>query len=453
MGKRKTQEQYLNEVRSKHGDFYDYSATVYTSALAKVLIICPYHGPFKQIARNHADGQGCPECAGVKKYTTKSFTSKATIVHNNKYDYSRVEYVNSNTSVTIICKQHGEFQQTPAMHLSRRGCPRCKAVNVGKQCAYTLDDFKRLGSAKHNNKYDYSESVYVNSVTKLTIICPDHGKFYQRPAGHLIGKGCSKCKGEECSKRQNFTNQRFLEKARKKHGNVYTYFGDYVGMNTPIDIECRLHGIFTQRPASHLQGQGCPECRGAKISKTKTLDHARFLEVARKKHGSKYAYVSEYVTTHQKIDIECKKHGLFRQTPHNHLQGQGCPTCKVSRGEEFVARCLDEMEIGYIRQFTFDKRRTRTSLRFDFYLPELNTCIEYDGIQHFCAIDLFGGEEGLKETQTRDEAKNKLANRHNVELLRVTYMDLADRMILTKIKEAIDLQKRIAETYVWYTAY
>ena len=190
MPNKKTKEEFIAKAREVHGDKYDYSKVEYVGALTKVCIICPEHGEFWQEANSHLRGQGCPKCKYEKQTSsTEEFIQKAHKVHGDKYDYSKVEYVGALTKVCIICPEHGEFWQIPSAHLRGQGCPKCKA----KKQTCTTDEFIAKAKKIHGDKYDYSKVNYVNRKTKVCIICPKHGEFWQTPNHHLSGCGCPKC--------------------------------------------------------------------------------------------------------------------------------------------------------------------------------------------------------------------------------------------------------------------
>ncbi len=198
MGIKKTTEQFITEARLKHGDKYDYSKAIYSTGKTKVIIICNKHGAFKQIAYNHLIGQGCPECGKLKcdeakKCTQEEFITRAKIVHKGKYTYDKVDYVGTETKVTIICPEHGEFLQTPHSHLRGSGCNACGRVLTADKQSNTKEDFIANANVTHKYKYSYSNVVYKNSRTKVTITCPIHGDFEQIPKDHLAGCGCSSC--------------------------------------------------------------------------------------------------------------------------------------------------------------------------------------------------------------------------------------------------------------------
>ena len=137
--RKKSIEQFIKESRTVHGDKYDYSKVKYHNIDKKVCIICPEHGEFWQTPYHHLNGCGCPKCSNVKHKTTNEFIKESRTVHGDKYDYSKVEYVNAHTKVCIICPEHGEFWQTPNKHLSGHKCPKCSESIIEKEIRVLLD--------------------------------------------------------------------------------------------------------------------------------------------------------------------------------------------------------------------------------------------------------------------------------------------------------------------------
>ncbi len=199
----------------------------------------------------------------MAKLTTEEFIKKAREVHGDKYDYSKVEYVNSTTKVCIICPKHGEFWQRPDLHLQKKGCTKCGRARIATSSSKSLEQFLQDAKKIHGTKYDYSKTVYVNWQTKVVIICPIHGEFSQSPSSHLHGNGCPKCGKERTSLR--LTNESFIKKAKEVHGFRYDYSKvEYVGNKDKVCIICREHGEFWQEARMHLSGCGCPICSGRK---------------------------------------------------------------------------------------------------------------------------------------------------------------------------------------------
>ena len=192
-GRKSTREEFIDKARHQHGDEYDYSKVDYKGSYEKVCIKCNKCGrEFWQKPVNHLRGNGCPHCGGrIPKSNTEEFIQKAKEVHGDRYDYSKVEYQNVRTPVCIKCNKCGkEFWQIPDHHLRNHGCPYCNGTRHPKS---TKEEFIDKANKKHNYSYDYSKVEYVNSDTKVEIICPKHGPFMQKPDSHLQGQGCPEC--------------------------------------------------------------------------------------------------------------------------------------------------------------------------------------------------------------------------------------------------------------------
>lgn len=394
-----------------HKNKYDYSKTNYINSKSNVCIICPIHGEFWQQAGSHANGHGCKKCI-PNATDTECFIDKSRKIHGDKYDYSKVEYVNSKTKVCIICQEHREFMQTPNSHLNGRGCSKCS----GSYMDYNY--FIEKATEKHHNKYDYSKVDYINYNTKICVICPIHGEFWQKPSNHLSGQGCPKCIG------LNKTNDEIISEFKKIHGEKYDYSKiNYVTSKQKVKIICPEHGEFWQAPNAHLVS-GCLKCgRNSSAQKnSKSMDD--FLIEAKRVHGDKYDYSKTvYIDSSIKINIICKEHGKFQQNPNNHLRGQGCPICSESKGEKIVKNILLNKKISFTQNYKFDDCRDKRKLPFDFYLPNHNICIEYDGIQHFNPIERFGGVKELESIQKRDQIKTDYCAKNNIKLIRIPYTE------------------------------
>lgn len=193
-----TTQEFINRARAVHGDKYGYAFSVYQSAHKKVLISCNEHGIFEQSPSNHIGGRGCPECkfekiGKQKRSNTDSFVTKAKLVHGNKYDYTSVNYVTNTSKVTITCRIHGNFKQTPSDHINGCGCNICRYDSVSEKLSFTKEQFIEKSISVHGDDYDYSKSNYINANTKVSIICKKHGSFTQIPSSHLSGCGCPNC--------------------------------------------------------------------------------------------------------------------------------------------------------------------------------------------------------------------------------------------------------------------
>ena len=247
----KTIEQIREEANIVYNNKYEYLDIDRTNKKSKIIIKCKEHGIFSKYYHDHlVRNQGCPNCSKPSKLDDKSFIQRASIVHNNNYDYSKVIYKNTNTKVCIICSKHGDFLQTPGNHLSGQKCPKCC-----KNMKYTSDTFIEKANNVHHDLYDYSLINYTNINTKIVIICKEHGVFEQIPQYHLQGYGCYKCSNIV----RNIDD--FIIKANTIHKNIYDYSNSiYISSREPIIIICKIHGAFHQTPNDHLNGCGCQKC-------------------------------------------------------------------------------------------------------------------------------------------------------------------------------------------------
>ncbi len=193
---------FIDAAAKKHSDKYSYQAVWYVNNGTPVEILCPEHGSFFQRPGAHIKGQGCPQCGNAqrgekRRLNTQLFIEKAIEVHGEHYDYSSVDYVTSDDDVIIICPEHGAFSQNPSNHLQGAGCKKCALIASGaektaKRSGNLINGFREV----HGNRYDYSATKYINSQTKITVICPSHGAFSVTPANHMFGHGCPDCARE-----------------------------------------------------------------------------------------------------------------------------------------------------------------------------------------------------------------------------------------------------------------
>ena len=266
------------------------------------------------------------------------FINKAKKVHGDKYDYSKVEYVNSQTKVCIICPKHGEFWQEPSAHIRGHECPLCANLKRGSRKRFSIKEFIEKARKIHGNKYNYSKAKYINALTPITIICPEHGEFKQIPMNHLLGQGCPKCAGK------GLTQNEIIKMFRKIHGDKYDYSKVvFTKMHEKVCIICPEHGEFWQTPSKHLLGQGCPKCAHIQAATKKRTPLEYFIKKANKIHNNKYNYSKvKYNSINDLVTIICPEHGEFKQRVFDHLNWHGCPKCAIEESrlkkEEFIER-------------------------------------------------------------------------------------------------------------------
>lgn len=221
-------EKFIEKANKRHNFKYNYDKVVYINSQTKVCIICPEHGEFWQEPVAHVRGNKCPKCANFnrgskKRWDTKKFIEESIKNHGNKYNYSQVNYKNAMEKVCIICPDHGEFWQTPTLHLSGQGCPKCVGKNLSQEDI--INKFKAI----HGDKYDYSKVVYEGMHKKICIICPEHGEFWQTPSKHILGQGCGIC--GRLKKRMTTKNMYLIDNKPFSVGemDIYQMLVEYLG--------------------------------------------------------------------------------------------------------------------------------------------------------------------------------------------------------------------------------
>jgi len=277
-----------------------------------------------------------------------------------------------------------------------------------------LDEIKKRLEDLFGNKYKYDFSNFKNTHSKIKVECPVHGWSDQILKNLFKGHGCRKCSYSVISNKQKSEFSDVLKKFRQVHGDKYDYSKfEYTKNRNSSTIICSIHGDFYQSAWTHMKGSGCPKCSG-----NKRLTKDEFILASNKKHTKGYIYdFSDYRNMHTKLKIVCPKHGEFYQTPMSHVKGSGCPDCNQSQGERMVEKFLIENNIKYSSQKKFDDLKHKEHLYFDFFLPDHNCCIEFNGIQHYFEVEIFGGKDTLIETQIRDKLKENYCLKNNINLI------------------------------------
>ena len=216
----------------------------------------------------------------------------------------------------------------------------------------TTETFIERANIVHNGVYDYSKSEFVKSNIKIIIICRVHEEFSQTPNNHLYGYGCKKCAMTNLANKRKSTTEIFIEKSINTHGDRYNYSKSiYIGSENKLIIICKIHGEFPQAPYNHIKGCGCPKCGDINSKEKQLFTQQMFMDKAIETHGDTYDYSqSKYKGAHIKINIICKEHGIFPQTPNSHFRGAGCPKCgdittansKKSNTEEFIINAINK---------------------------------------------------------------------------------------------------------------
>jgi predicted RNA-binding Zn-ribbon protein involved in translation (DUF1610 family) len=301
----------------------------------------------------------------------------------------------------------------------------------------TTEQFIEKSRNLHGDIYDYSHVNYTNAITNVEIICSKHGSFFQLPSHHMAKTGCPECGKQKINRNRRFTQQEFLDKI-KDIPNLSFEKTIYKDRRSKVIVTCKIHGDYETTGDVLLKGSGCKKCASIKLKSDRLNTTDEFIKKAKKIHGDLYDYSEvKYKGSFKHVYIKCKKHNddFFIQTPAVHLKGSGCPLCRSSKGELLVIEILQEFDIKYITQQTFRGCTYIRPLKFDFYLPKYNCCIEFDGEQHFKAVNNhWGGQKEFEKRKIKDGIKNLYCEQNNIPLLRIKY---DETNIKQKIKQFI----------------
>lgn len=257
-----------------------------------------------------------------KTSTTEAFIKKARAVHGDKYDYKKTNYIRATIKVCITCPIHGDFWQRPSSHLTGYGCMECGHDNVKRKLSGSKDVFIEKSKEIYGDKYDYSLVDYINNKTPVKIVCKKHGVFLKSPDAHLRGQGCPRCSLGQKNAKKRLTNEEYISRAIKIHGNKYDYSKtNYTGYYNPVTIICKEHGEFTQLAYDHLHGKGCKKCKMShlenRVNQLLTLNGINF----------KYNFIPDFLKngkSHRSLDffiseigvaIECQGKQHFFDSP------------------------------------------------------------------------------------------------------------------------------------------
>lgn len=339
-----TQEKFISKVKTIYGDRYDFSKVVYKGAKNEVILIdkCTK----KEIIVK-------PEKILHKQYIRLTNEERANIFikkskerFGDRFNYSKVEYINSNTPITLICKEHGEFNVDMYKHLySKDGlCPLCNKITVNKEKASA---FIKKSKEKFGDKFDYSKVEYVDSQTPVTLICKEHGEFRVNMYAHLYSKDglCPLCKDDTVEFRRggchHLSTEYLINKCQHFYGDKYDYSKvKYKGGSAKtekVEIICPRHGSFFKCIDNICKRDcGCPKCAKEKYAENRKLNDAisngnKFIENSKKKFGDRFDYSEvKYINCQTPITLICKEHGVrFNITPNVHLNSKfgGCKEC------------------------------------------------------------------------------------------------------------------------------
>ena len=418
---RKTNEEFVKEVYDLVGDEYTFLEEYTTTNNS---ILCRHNkcghefkvAPINFLKRNTR----CPKHRyKTQKKTTEFFRQEVAELGEGDY-LLESEYISDSKKVTfkhLTCGK--EFTMTPNAFIRGQRCIHCR-----KNHRKTNEEFTKEVHGLVGNEYTFTEE-YSGALNKIEVKHNKCGKTYSvTPSNFLNGGRCPYCKG------RNRTTEDFKNIIHSMHGEEYTVLGEYKNVRAKIKMRHNKCGTeYSSKVADILSGSECPKCNG---NMKPTTD--MFIKRISKLYGNRYEILSEYINSYTKIKVKdnyCKHE--FYIVPSMLVEGYGCNKCKESIGERLVRTTLDNNNIKYIKEKVFKELPRK---RFDFYLPEYNTIIEFDGAQHFKPSEFFGGGEAFERIRKSDCIKNKFAKDMGIDMLRISYEDIneVNEIIERKLK-------------------
>ena len=321
------------------------------------------------------------------------------------------KYISSKEKVKVRClKCDHEWYASPSNLLKGFGCPECARKALTK----THDEFvKQMNGINPNIEVI---GRYINDNVKIDIRCKICGHEWKAKPSNLIQRfGCP-----NCYKLSRFnTHEYFISRIKNINPNI-EILSEYKGANKKVKCKCnKCCNIWETKASSLLSGHGCPIC----FHNSKRKTHEQFVEEV-KNINSDITIIGNYKNSKTKIKCRCNNCGhIWMPYANGLLVGRGCPRCKKSEGEKAILSYLDSNNIFYLQQYIFIDCRDINPLPFDFYLPNNNLLIEFDGEQHFRPVDYFGGIEKYNTQVKHDEIKNQYCFENNLRLLRIPYTE------------------------------
>lgn len=417
--KSKTHEEFIEEIRKINPNIKIINK--YINSSTKMTCECPYGHTWTTAAHHLKEGTGCPICAkNNRKKTNAQFLEELKSKNINIEPIN--EYKGANDSIYFRCKIDGHiWKNRPSNVLFGQGCPKCYAKRSSENQRKTHEDFiKEI--IKINPNIEICDK-YVNNHTPILCKCNIHQyEWNSTPTMLLSGEGCPLCGREKLSKIKTLSHEDFMDRFNKDNPHNIKIIGKYVNSQTKILCLCQNGHSWETLPGNILAGHDCPYC----TNRIKT--HEQFLLEIEEKHPN-IKILGEYKNSTSPILCRCKNDGnQWYSTPNRLLSGSGCPMCNESKGEKAISSYLSKFNIKFERWKTFDELRglKNRQLSYDFYLDEINLLIEYNGIQHYEPVEIFGGKSSFLSQQEHDKRKREYAKNNHINLLIIPYWSYRD---------------------------
>ena len=411
MAKRKTDAQFKQEVKNLVDDEYVFLDD-YVNARTKLRVQHNKCGNTYKVKPSHfLDGSRCPYCNGNHKKTDAEFKQEVFNLVGGEYTFID-SYQGANNKIRVKHNKCGQiYEVQPSNFLIGERCPQCAVESIKKTDA----EFKQEVYSLVKGEYRVLDP-YQGAHIKLRVKHNKCGRIYKvRPYSFLNGRRCP-----YCSANAKKTDTQFKQEVKNLVGDEYTFLDNYVDARTKLRVKHNKCGnTYEVTPSNFLQGCRCPYCNGnAKKANT------QFKQEVFNLVGNEYIFLDEYVANKIKLRVKHTKcNNIYDVTPSDFLMGYRCPYCNSPKGEVTINKIIKSLGINYEAQKVFEDLKDKSYLSYDFYIPDQNILIEYQGLQHYEPVDYFGGEDKFKLQQKHDKLKADYAKDHNYKLITVPYTE------------------------------
>lgn len=350
------------------------------------------------------------------------------ILNNHPYFEILSEYTTLREPIIRKCKTCGDIRKVNARCMVEqnakgelRKCSVCvareRALSRRKSHKQFVEEMKQI------NPNIEILSEYTTNDCKVSCRCLIDNYIWETKPHILVGgHGCPKCADKMQNRR---SHEEYIQEMKEKHPNIIP-LDQFEGVNKKMHFrctDCNYEWHAVSNALLNKDNSGCPKC----------LNHARITEqefIERMKDNKDVEYVSGYIDMMHHANFKCKScNNVWDTLPTSVLKGRGCPKCNTSQGEKSIEKALDILNIEYIKEYTFDDCKDIRALRYDFYLPKFNTCIEYDGEQHYHPVKFSSSvkrgtpQERYEQTVYRDNIKTQYCIDNNIKLIRIPYTE------------------------------
>lgn len=414
MSRKKTNEQYIEELKVANPNVV--SLERYINANVPILHKCLIDKyEWKARPSNLLNGRvGCPKCSQRFRRTNEDYINE---IHEKiPYIEPLENFKGMGVPILHLCKKHNiKWKATPDNIFKGHGCKECGNVKIGLKNKRKHEEYVKELKEKRPNIAALEK--YIDALTPIKHQCIIDGYVWiATPASILSKSGCPKCAGNI-----KYTTETYTTKLKEICSTLIPS-EEYINMTTPIWHKCQKHNInLKTSPSSALQGSGCPLCTKEKQKIALGKTNEQYIKEL-KEINSHIIPLEEYINALTPIKHKCLIDDyIWNVRPSQVLRGFGCPKCKRSKGEIQIEKWLVSHNINYEPQKRFSNCKDKRSLPFDFYLPDYNCAIEYQGKQHYQPINFFGGLEKFTYQQYHDELKKEYCKKEGISLLCIPF--------------------------------